>query len=133
MLYPVLKIDPDNVEGMHYLPPGNLAVIQLNVMSGQIVKFAMLQNSATQDFSMRAWVSVVPSGKTLGTDAATEFWPLPRVPNLCAVYDWSLPVPDGILRTIAVVPGVYILNILNLINAINVFSFTTDVIGLGLV
>jgi len=118
---------------MHYLPPGNLAVIQLNVMSGQIVKFAMLQNSATQDFSMRAWVSLVPSGKTLGTNVATEFWPLPRVPNLCAVYDQSLEPPDDILRAIPVLPGVYILNILNLIGAINVFSFTTDVVALGLI
>ena len=131
MLYPVVNINPSSIEGMHVVPPGNLVAVPLSIISGQVLKFVVLQNSPTQDFSMRAWISITPGGATVGNTLTTQYWPVVRYPDVIVLHDMNVVLPD-VLRTIPVLPGSYTLNVLNLVNEKNVFTYSTDMLGLGL-
>ena len=127
-LYPTIDIDP-SVQGRQTSPQGSLALIPITIDPGQAVRVVLLQTGPAQDFSMRAWVSVLPDGVSVSTDSVSAYWSLPRMPDMFILHDVAVTPDATAFRTIPVPPGSYVLNILNLVNSENTFSFSTAVVN----
>lgn len=124
MLYPttVIALPPD---GMLAINSGSLLAIAFSVRPGRGLAFAMAQLSATQDFSLRVWVSRTPGGLFVPTNAS--YWHLNRTTEpILLVHDASgTPVTPYKPLALPLLPQSYHMNVLNLVNTENVCSFSS--------
>jgi hypothetical protein len=112
--------------GMQLLPAGKLGLYQVSVPAGDGIVLSMMQIAMTEDFSIRAWFSLVPAGISI-ISGTFQVFPLIRAPTSYILYDPAITVqpPAGVLA-FPVAPGDYVLNFLNLANMENIFSFKVD-------
>ncbi len=120
--YPTQNILAQNLGAITYVESGSVVVTPIVVGVGETVQITLAQKAATQDFSMRAWISTTPEGISVGHGPATAFWPVMRRPDTTYLFDRSLPPPRGVIRAIPVSPGTYYLNVFNMVMAKNAFA-----------
>jgi hypothetical protein len=120
MLYPSITLDP-LIANLHnnVVPSGTLVVLPIDMTSVQMTQIKMLQISFTQDFSLRAWLSVYPGG----TPLPPGYFPLLRTSGVPFVVYCAGQTPSPPDLASLVEPGRYMLNVLNLTNVENEFSF----------
>lgn len=120
-LFPITELDANTAaQGNNLLPAGTLIVIPIDMTSVRMTQITVAQVSATQDYSMRTWLSEFPDGVAI----APGPFPVLRTSGLpFVVYITGQTPPDGCYAML-VTPGTYILNIVNLTNEANLFSFS---------
>jgi hypothetical protein len=124
-LYPTVVLDPTvAMSGPNLAPSGSLITLPLDMSVVLMKQIIVAQLSLTEDFSLRAWVSIYPNGISLITPAWPDTFALSRMtPRPLVLYVRGQIPPDETIL-VPVVPGQYYLNILNLTNQLNLFGFT---------
>lgn len=125
-LYPTTVLDVITAaENPNPIQPGNLIVIPIDMTSTVMTTIDLQQMSNTQDFSMRAWLSIYPSGAALPSDDnPAGIYPVIKFSQYNIVVYQNGQTPAESTFPINVLPGMYFLNILNLTNELNYFGFT---------
>lgn len=125
-LYPItimtaqaLSVNPN------LLLPGNMIAVPLDMTVNQMVQIFLQQQSNTQDFSIRAWISQYQDGIALGSG----IYPLLRFGGFPIVAHITTQTPPEASFPVLVPPGEYFVNILNLTNEPNVFGFAQTVLA----
>lgn len=125
-LYPITFLDAVTA-GMapNPIPSATLVAIPIDMSTVQMTQLTVAQLSFTQNYSLRAWLSVYPAGIPLPPDAPPDFFPvLGAMVGLPIVIYTATQTPPGNTLDILVDAGSYIFNILNLTNELNVFGFS---------
>ena len=101
---------------------GNLLMFPVDMSQVNMLQIALAQLSQTQDYSLRAWVSVYPNGMPLppGYVSVLKVGGLPLV-----LFAFGLIPPTNTLLCPIALRQQYILNVLNLTNEDNVLGVTT--------
>src|ERR1700742_440466 len=91
MLYPIINLDPATATANNtVLPPGNCAVIAIDMTIVQMSQIILTQISHTEDFGLRGWVSVYPAGISI-IKGMPDYFSLPRMnPRPLVLYVPSL-------------------------------------------
>ena len=123
MLYPIIELTIDQPDTVYQIASGSLAVIGLTVDPGSAQTISMAQLANSQDFSLRAWISIKKDGQPIDSGVWAS-WVLSKRSDAFVLHDAAIAPPDG-MRSVPVEPGSYWLNILNLVNSNNMFAFAT--------
>jgi hypothetical protein len=124
-LYPTVILDPTvAMTGPNLLPSGSLVALPIDMSVVRMTQIILGQLSMTEDFGLRAWVSLYANGISLIAPAWPDTFSLSRMtPRALVIYvRGQTPPLDTIL--VPIVPGHYYLNILNLTNSLTMFGFT---------
>ncbi len=134
-LYPIIQIDPSiAVLDPNKIPSGTLIVIPIDMTTVNMTSLTISQVSNTQDFSLRAWVSIYRDGDALPSPALPQpssgIYPVLRWVGLPLVlYLPGFTPPDDTVPIALPGPGLYYFNLLNLTNELNYFGFgKTDLV-----
>lgn len=126
-LYPTTVLEASvAAEEPNVILAGTLTVIPLDMTVSQMVQLNLWQMSIwTEDFSLRAWISVFENGIPYppGPTPIIRYGGAPIV-----VYVESQTPPEHSIA-VPVPPGVYFLNILNLTNSTNIYGFAETVLA----
>lgn len=113
-LYPYTTIQPvEAALAATVIPSGCMVVIPLDMTLLQIMQITLRQVSQTEDFCLRAWVSLRPGGLSIGSFITMPISVFTPAPLLVYVGERDLPLD---CYAVQVVPGKFCLNIQNLIN-----------------
>ena len=125
-LYPTTVLDAVTAAlNPNPIQPGNLIVIPIDMTSTLMTSIDLQQMSNTQDYSMRAWLSVYESGIALPSDAnPAGIYPVIKFSQYNIIVYREGQTPPESTFPILVPAGEYFLNILNLTNELNYFGFT---------
>ena len=125
-LYPIVILTPSEASiAPNLIMPGNLIVIPLDMTTIQMTSIDLQQVSNTQDYSMRAWLSVYQNGAPLpSSDGVSGIFPIIKFSLFPIIIYIESQTPPANSFPILVTPGLYNLNILNLTNERNVFNFS---------
>lgn len=101
------------------IPSGALVSWPLDLTSASMIQIILAQLSLTQDYSLRAWISVYVNGIPL----APGYVPVMQTGGLPLVVYISPQTPPANTFAVPVSPGLYVLNVFNLTNEANVLGY----------
>lgn len=116
--------------GLHSIPSGHLAALALVLPPGGVLRIVVSHIGATQDHSIRAWISSdeTPGGIGLPITgwSGRSYWNPNRTPDeVVFLHDDEVPADPAWRAPIPSRPGIRWLNLLNLANAENACSVET--------
>lgn len=122
-IYPITITDTDTLSvDPNLLLPGNMTCVPIDMTTVRMTQITMQQLSNTQDYSLRAWVSLYREGVALGDDSKKTYTIMRNILLPIIIYTAG-QVPPVESFSVLVEPNYYFLNILNLTNEANYFSF----------
>lgn len=104
------------------ISPGNMTCVPIDMTTVRMTKILLQQASNTQDYSLRAWLSLYQEGVALADNSIKTYTIMRNVLLPIIIYTAG-QTPDAESFSVLVVPNYYFLNILNLTNEVNYFSF----------
>jgi hypothetical protein len=123
-LYPItvataatLSINPNLIAS------GSLIAVPIDMTANQMIQIILQQASNTQDFGLRASISLWEDGIAIG-----ETYPLLRFAGLPVVVYVEGQTPPVETVPILVAPGYYFVNVLNLTNSPAYFAFSQTIL-----
>jgi hypothetical protein len=135
-LYPITILQPEDAEFVpNIIYQGCMTVIPFTLNVGGGIIFSALQAALTEDFSIRAWFSLMPNSNPIIIDPPIlSTFSLLRTPFEIVVYDPDVSPPAPLSNTTyqslyPLPPGQLYFNLLNLINKPNIFTFAMNVIS----
>jgi hypothetical protein len=118
-LYLINLSDADTLSvDSNIIAAGTLICCPIDMQTVEMSQITLYQESDTQSFSLRAWISRFQGGIAIPGNYAVPKWG--GVPIL--VHTPSQTPPDDVFPVL-VEPGLYFLNIFNLTNETNIFRF----------
>lgn len=125
-LYPITFLDAITAAlAPNSIPSATLVAIPIDMTTVQMTQITVAQLSFTQNYSLRAWLSIDPAGIPLKPNTPPDFFPVLGVLVGLPIVIYTAPqTPPVNTIDIVVAAGNYIFNILNLTNELNVFGFS---------
>jgi hypothetical protein len=119
-LYPMTIKDASTLSEPNLLASGSMIIAPIDMTTIQMTQITLQQMSNTQDFGIRAWVSLYQDGIALGAGN----YPLLKFGGLPIIIHTSAQTPPDECFPVLVEAGPYFLNILNLTNSSCYFGFS---------
>jgi hypothetical protein len=122
-LYPYSTVQPAEAAlAAIAIPSGCMVVIPVDMTVRQVMQIILRQVSQTEDFCLRAWISLRPGGPSIGTFITMPVAVFTPAPLIIYVGEMDLPMN---CYPVQVVPGTYTLNIQNLINQATAVAYSS--------
>ena len=102
------------------IAPGAWMGWPVDLTNVNMIQITLAQLSQTQDYSLRAWVSVYEQGVPLPPGAT----PVMRISGFPFIVYTASQIPPAASIAVLVAPGVYVLNVFNLTNEQNILGYS---------